>query len=173
MRHASFAFLMAAGVVATACTPADEWRELRPEGTTIAVRFPCKPDRHGRDVRLAGRTVRMELLVCDARGVTFGLAVADMGDPTAVTPAVDELRAAASANMKARAGQGLPLSVPGMTPNPSAGRLRLDGSPAGKPMQEQAAFFVHGLRVYQATLVGAQLPEALADEFFAGLRVLP
>lgn len=163
----------AAALSVLGCTPADEWRELRPEGTTIAVRFPCKPDRHGRDVRIAGHTVRMDLLVCDAQGVTFGLAVADLGDPTAVTPALDELRAAAIGNMTASPGNERPLVVPGMTPNPRAVRLVLAGKPGGKALQEQVGFFVHGLRVYQATVVGVRLPDALADEFFGGLRVLP
>ena len=43
-----------------------------------------------------------------------------------------------------------------MTPNPAAIRLRVEGRlPDGKAVQEQAVFFVRGLRVYQASVIGS------------------
>jgi hypothetical protein len=59
-----------------------------------------------------------------------------------------------------------------MTPNAYAARLRLDGrGPDGTGLSEQAGFFVKGLRVYQATVLGKTLPAEVADTFFAGLRL--
>lgn len=168
------ACLLAGCLVAAACTPARDWRELRPEGSSLVVQFPCKPDRHRRDVRLAGRTVRMHMLVCQDRGTTFALAFADLADPAVVTPALAELRAAALGNVQAAAVREAGLVVPGMTPNPHAMRLIFDGRrPDGAVLQEQAGFFAYGLRVYQASVLASRLAEPEADTFFAALRIAP
>lgn len=163
--------LSAVGVAVAACSPANDWRELHPEGATVSVQFPCKPDRHARQVRLAGRLVQLDLLACESQGVTFALAFADMGDPAAVTPALDELRSAAARNAQASDLREQPLAVPGMTPNPRAVRLAFAGRrPDGTPVQEEAGFFAHGLRVYQATMLGPRLTDDATGAFFAGLR---
>lgn len=174
MRGPTPLVLLLACLTVAACTPSHEWRELRPEGSSLVAQFPCKPDRHQREVRLAGRMVRMDMLVCADRGTTFALAFADMGDPALVTPALDELRQAASGNLKAQTVHEAPLAVPGMTPNPRAARLGFEGPrPDGAVLQEQAAFFAYGLRVYQATALASRLPETEVDRFLAGLRVAP
>lgn len=163
--------LGAAGLAAAGCSPANDWRELHPEGATVSVQFPCKPDRQARQVRLAQRVVQLDLLACESQGVTYALAFADMADPVAVTPALDELRGAAIRNTQASDPRELPLAVPGMTPNPRAARLAFTGRrPDGTPVQEEAGFFVHGLRVYQATVLGPRLSGEATAAFFAGLR---
>jgi len=64
------------------------------------------------------------------------------------------------------------LQVDGMTPNPRAARLSVAGRLAnGAPAVEEAAFFVRGLRVYQASMVGTKLAPEATDTFFAGLRL--
>ncbi|WP_127995590.1 hypothetical protein [Piscinibacter defluvii] len=166
--------LLAIGLAATACSPSRDWRELHPEGSSLRAQFPCKPDRHQREVRLAGRTVRMDMLVCHDRGATFALAFADVADPGAVAPALDELRAAAVGNVKAAAVHETALAVPGMTPNPRAVRLQFDGKrPDGTPVQEQVGLFAYGMRVYQATVLASRLKPAEADTFLGALRVSP
>jgi len=173
--HAVLKSLWWALVVAgCGCTPADEWRELRPENSGIVASFPCKPDRLARTIALAGRDTRMEMLVCSADGLTFGLAFADIGDPRSVTRALAELRAAAMANLRATAASERSLAVPGMTPNERAARLRFEGRrPDGVAMQEQAAFFVRGMRIYQATILGPTVAESASEPFFGGLRLTP
>jgi len=37
-------------------------------------------------------------------------------------------------------------------------------------VQEHAAFFVHGLRVYSATVIGAQPSPQAVELFFGGLK---
>lgn len=155
-----------------ACAPAHDWRELRPEGSDIVVSFPCKPDRRERSLALSGRPLRMQMLVCSVGATNFVLVFADLDDPAAVAPALAELRAAALANLGATASRVTSLQVPGMTPNAEAARLEFAGKrPDGQAMQEQAAFFAHGLRVYQASVLGPALPVEQADTFFAGLSL--
>lgn len=166
--------ITASGLILAACSPERDWREMRPEGSGLVVQFPCKPDRHHREVRLAGRTVRMDLLVCDDRGTTFAVAYADMADPAVVTAALEELRQAAAGNVKAATVREAALAVPGMTPNPRAGRLQFDGRrPDGGRLQEQAVFFAYGMRVFQATVLASRLQESEAQAFFGALRIAP
>ena len=162
---------IACALVAAGCSPALDWREFIPEGSAVQVAFPCRPDRQARDLDLVGARVRMEMLACAAEGMTFALAYADVAEPAGVGPALAALRATAAANIQAPAPEAVPLSVPGMTPNPQAARLALQGRlPDGAVVREHAAFFSHGLRVYQASVIGAAPTPAAIDAFVASLR---
>ncbi|MFT3953645.1 MAG: hypothetical protein QM722_04370 [Piscinibacter sp.] len=159
-------------LVLCACSPALDWREMQAEGSGVVATFPCKPDRHARTVPVAGQALRMEMLVCSAGGATFGLSFVDVSEPTRVSATLIELQRLATTNIAAAEPVGAPLQVPGMTPNPNAVRLRLEGrGPDGTGLSEQAGFFVKGLRVYQATVLGKSLSAELAETFFAGLRL--
>lgn len=155
-----------------ACSPALDWREMQAEGSGVVAAFPCKPDRHARSVPLAGQTVRIEMLVCSAGGATFGLSFFDAGEPARVSDTMIELQRLTVANIAATNPQSVPLQVPGMTPNPNALRMRLQGrGPDGTVLSEHAGFFVKGVRVYQATVLGKSVPPEVADTFFAALRL--
>jgi hypothetical protein len=139
----------------------------------VQLLFPCKPQRHDRQVELAQTRVKLSLMACDTGGQTWGLASADLVDPTRHGAALAELAAAAVANVAAAASAAA-LSVPGATPHAGSQRWRLEGRrPDGQPVRMQLALFVHGTRVYQATVLGSSLPEDLADTYFASMRVLP
>lgn len=168
-------FVLMSGLLAlAACSPSHDWRELRPEGSGATLLLPCKPNSMTRDVRLAGAGVKLALFACSAGGQTWALGFADVGDPARVAAALDELRTAAAGNLGAQATQPLPLRVPGATPNPSSGRVLVDGKlPDGTVVQEQVAVFTLGTRVFQATVLGTQLPADAVDTFFGSLRVSP
>jgi hypothetical protein len=166
----------AAALAATAlvgCSPALDWREVRPAGSQARALFPCRPASHARRVTLAGAAVEMSLYACAAGRVSYALAFADMVDPALVTPALDELARTAHANLQAPApGSSAPLSVPGMTPNAQAALWTLGGLlPDGRPAQERVALFAHGTRVFQATAVGERLDAQALDSFFTSLKV--
>lgn len=151
-----------------------DWRQVRPEGLTVEASFPCRPASHARSVRLAGASVTMTLHACATGGQTFGLAAAEVSDARGVDAALTELAKAAVRNIAASVSANAPAEVPGMTPQVAARRLALAGRlPDGREVVEHAVFFAHGLRVYQATLVGAAPPGPVVDMFFAGLRVRP
>jgi hypothetical protein len=58
-----------------------------------------------------------------------------------------------------------------MTPNDQAGRMVISGRlPDGAAVQEHAVFFVRGLRVYSATLIGARPAPQAVEIFFSGLK---
>jgi hypothetical protein len=158
--------------VLAGCSPAHDWREVRPEGSGLVLLLPCRPDAHARDVALAGRTLKLALVACSAGGQTWAVAYGDVADPAAVGPALDELRTAAARNLGAGAAPApAALAVPGATPNAGSGRFAVAGKlPDGTAVQEQAAVFARGTLVFQATAVGAQLPAEAAETFFASLR---
>jgi hypothetical protein len=163
-------FVAAIGLVD--CTPTLNWREIQPEGSELFAMFPCKPERFARGVPIAGDKVEMRMSSCTVDGVTYAVAYASVPDPAKVAAALTELREAAASNIGGTPTGGGAVSVPGMTPNPLAQRISLTGHGAdGKALQEHAAFFVKGLRVYQASVVGAKIDAEAADTFIAGLRM--
>jgi hypothetical protein len=160
-----------AAVCAVACAPALDWREFMPEGSGINVSFPCRPDRFARAVVLAGARTQMQMLSCSAGDATFALAFVDVVDATQIGTTLAELRASAVGNLNGATAQAAPLHIRGMTPNAQTGRLSVAGRlPDGAAVQEHAAFFTRGLRVYQATVIGAAPAPPAVEAFVAGLK---
>lgn len=165
--------VLALACVVAACTPVLDWREVRPDGAGLVALFPCKPAGHVRRIVLADTPVEMTIYACAAGGATYAVAFADLGQAQLVERGLVALAESAARNIGAvPSAQVVPASVPGMTPNPRAQRLSLAGQLAdGTPVQEQAAVFSRGTRVYQATVVGAHLADEAIDMFFGALRL--
>ncbi len=135
--------------------------------------FPCRPDQHERAVQLAGSGRRMQMYSCRAAHASFSLAYVDAAQPAQVGGLLDELRGRAAANI-AGVGAARPLSVPGATPNERSAQLRIEGRlPDGSAVTENAAFFVKGLRIYQATSIGQAVPAQAVETFFGAIKVTP
>jgi hypothetical protein len=137
--------------------------------------FPCKPAGHARAVALAGSEVEMSVFSCSAGDTVFALSVADVRDPARVGLALDELALAMQSHVRSpRPAASEPASVPGMTPHPRSSQWRLSGElPDGRMVQERSVLFSYGTRVYQATMLGAEIDSQAQDMFFGGLRVGP
>lgn len=156
----------------SACTPALNWRDVRPPDTAVSALFPCKPEHHTRRVTLAGVELAMHLSSCTAADNIYALGYVDVGQADRVTAVLQALRDAAASNMGVATMVQGPLTIPGMTPHPLAQRLLWQGQRAdASPMAMQAAFFTEGTQVYQATVVGSQLNREAVDTFLAGLRL--
>ena len=157
-----------------ACSPALDWRESRLEGSGVAMRFPCRPERQERPARIGTETLTMRLHSCNAAGSAFALVTADAADPSRVTALLEAWRGQAIANVDGTAAAEVTPAIPGETPNAQSARLRIVGKrPDGRRVVEHAAFFVKGLTLFQATVIGADEPadrEAI-DTFFGSIRV--
>ena len=166
------AVLVACGAMLSACSPALDWRQLHPDGWGLAVSMPCRPANLARQVPLAGAPVELRLLACSADGHTFAIASADMADPARVDPALQALGAAALANVQGRVDAEQPAAVPGMTPYPGSRRWQVTGRlPDGAAVREQVLVFAHGLRVFQATVVGPRADDGVAKPYFDSIEV--
>jgi hypothetical protein len=173
MRRLTSCTILVGGLM-LGCTPALDWREVRPEGSQLTALFPCKPESRSRLSSLGRSRVTMTMVTCSAAGLTFALGHAELGDPSGVTAALDEMRSALAANLGTGELRSAVFQVAGMTPDPRAGKIWIAGRlPDGTPVQEQAVLFARGTRVYQVALLGARLDEAAASVFFESLKLKP
>lgn len=161
-------------LLAAACSPTLDWRDVSPQAPTrLQSMFPCKPARQVRRITLAAVPVEMTLQVCDAAGMTFAIARADVADPARVATALDELATATQRNLQATAAtlRREPARVPGMTPNARAVALSFAGrNAAGRATHQSALFFANGTTVFQVTVLGENLAADAVETFFGALR---
>ena len=171
-RYGALALL--ASILSSACSPTFDWREARFEGSTLVAMFPCRPDRQVRPIELAGRRTTMQMGACATGGATFAVSLIELSDPALAAAAQQQLRMVAVANVRGDAPQAVPWQIAGTTPNSETTRFSTRGRlPDGAAVVEHAAFFTQGLKIYQASVIGAAPnPEAL-ETFFAGLKFVP
>lgn len=162
----------AVSVTLVGCSPALDWREVRPTDTGALLLLPCKPASHAREVELAGKKVRMVLHACRAASTTWAVAWAELGDPSRTGSALEQLKASAVANIGAAGLRPLAGRTPGETPHPQAGRYAVSGTlPDGQPVQGRLVVAARGAAVMQATALGPQPDDAALDTFFDSLRL--
>lgn len=157
-----------------ACSPTFDWREVRPEGSSVVATFPCRPDRIERELALAGRPVRLALLSCSAGEALFALAFGDVGQAEQIAPALEALRRAVARNIGADEPSASAFEVRGMTPNVQSLQSRVRGQrPDGSAVEAQVAVFSVGAQVIQAQVLASQLDDSAVQTFLGGLQVLP
>jgi hypothetical protein len=159
----------------SACSPTLNWREFVPEGSGLRMTFPCSPDRHARRVALTGGgTLNMEMLVCSAGGATYAVSFMNVAQPSQVAATLNELRMTSIRNIQGRQLRVTSLQIQGMTPNVAAQQGVWSGRlPDGSVVQTHVAFFVRGLRVYQAMVMGAKPNPEAVNTFLSGLKFVP
>ncbi|MDQ2780684.1 MAG: hypothetical protein M3Y32_14120 [Pseudomonadota bacterium] len=172
LHHIGVAALLVLG--ATGCSPALNWRDVRPGQGGVTLQFPCRPDRAERSIALAGSPVSLQLLRCEAGGLTWAFAQADVTDTARVGPSLQALRDTAMANVGAGKAEPFEQRVAGRTPVSGVEAEVFEGHlPGGKPVQVRLVVFADGTRVHQATVFGGVVPAATAAIFFDSLRVGP
>ncbi|MBG6076853.1 hypothetical protein [Polaromonas sp. CG_9.11] len=157
-----------------ACSPALNWREVRPEGTRLSLLLPCKPDKAQKVVPLGGRPTSLSMLGCDADGATFAVAIADVDDPSQAASVLALWQDLALANMKAvpASRQPLPLKIPGASPGTPVTRLQAQGQRAdGTAVSGQAAYFAQGSQLFQVVMYAPHLMPEAAETFFSSLKL--
>ncbi len=160
-------------LVLVACSPSFNWREVRPENTRLSLLLPCKPDQAQKVVPLGGQPTLLSMLGCDAGGVTFAVAVADLGDGAKAAPVLAQWQILTLANMKADPGksQVLALKLPGAASGPPPLRVLAQGRRAdGVAVSGQAGYFAQGSQVFQVVIYAEKIPPEVAETFFTGLK---
>jgi hypothetical protein len=162
---------LAASLLAGACSPGFDWREVRIESTGLKAMLPCKPDKGAREVPMAGRLVTLQALGCDAQGVTYAVLFADLGDATQSAEVLAQWNRATLANLRAPDGSSQPFVPKGAIALPSSAEVRALGRRAdGSPLESRAAYFARGGQVFQALVFAGQLQPQSTDPFFQGLQ---
>lgn len=165
---------MMAGIALAACSPALDWRDMRPPGLGLAMTMPCRPAAQVRSVRVAKHAFEMTLYACSEAGVTYSVGSFDVKDPTAVGTMLTALVGDVQGNIQGHAESDEPARVPGMTPHSAARQIHFTGRlPDGRLVSEWLLVFSRGTQVYQAIALGGPSDAALAQQFALGLKVLP
>ena len=173
MTRCSALFVLAASLlVLAACSPALNWRDVRPDNTALSLLLPCKPDKAQRSVPLGGQPTELAMLGCDAGDATFALAVASVLDASQMAAVQAGWHAATLANMKATGPtQTTPLKVPGASVQPPAVLVQASGQRAdGRPVFSQTAYFAQGSQLFQAVIYTGKLQPEAAETFFSSLK---
>ena len=162
---------MAFALALTACSPTLNWREVRPEGTALSLLLPCKPDKAEKQVPLGSTPTALRMLGCDAGGLTFAIAAADVAISAQVPAILLAWQQLTLANMKAAKADSIQtLKVAGANSAPAvwvkATGLRADGS----PVVGHAAYFAQGATVFQAVIYGAEVKPDVAETYFSGMK---
>jgi hypothetical protein len=155
------------------CSPALDWREVRPDDALMLL-FPCKPERHTRQVTIEGERLSMSLASCAADGQTFALAFLDAPSPERLDSLMQTLQHGLRENVAGAAVtppvEPVPFSVKGATPHALAFKVSALGKRVdGEPLRAEAGFFRRGLRIYQVTVIGRVLDGESLETFFASL----
>lgn len=169
--------LVAAGLAAllglAACSPAFNWREVRPENTRLSLLLPCKPDKAEKIVVMGDQQTTLSMLGCEAGGATFAVTVADLGEAAKAAPVLAQWQSLTLANMKADPAttQLIPLRLAGAAAKPSPLLVKAQGQRAdGVAVSGEAAYFAHGSQVFQAVIYAAKITPDVAGTFFSSLK---
>ncbi len=159
----------------SACSPTFNWRELRLDGTPLQALMPCKPESARRSVPLGGAPTELHMHSCEAGGLRFAVAWADVGQTAQVAPALAAWRSASLQTLRVAAPDSAspdhtwPAQVAGAD---AVQGLQVRGTdPQGQPVQTRAVYFARGTQVFQAAVYGPKLPDEPLDAFFGGLRL--
>ena len=57
---------LAGALTLSACSPAQNWRDVVFEGNALKAQLPCKPDRTSRNVPLGGMPVDLQVMGCES-----------------------------------------------------------------------------------------------------------
>jgi hypothetical protein len=173
-------------VTLVACSPALNWREVRPDGFeaskfSLRVMMPCKPDHAKQPLALAAAgspvgasAAQFHLTACQASGMTFSLGSAVVADEAAARAARASLGLTLAGNIGAKPQALKAFAVSGASlPGErfSATGKRADGRAIGM----EVLMFHAGTVVVQAVVSGApdKLQSAAAEEYFATLKLKP
>lgn len=168
--------ILAGLLLAAACSPTFDWREVRFEQASPLALLPCKPDRGTREVLMGQAPVTLQMAGCEAGGATFAVMLARLPDAAAAGAALAGWKQATLANMRAGAVSEAPFQPPGSLALRESLRVAASGRRAdGRAVQAQAVWLAQasgsGVQLVHAVVYADPLPAELADTFFAGLRL--
>lgn len=160
------------------CSPTFNWRNVPLEGAPLQAQLPCKPERAERQVPLTTAGVTLRLMSCEAGGVTFALAWAQLAPQDDMRSALDQWQQAGWASLQQTAKSVVdapggwsawPVQVAG------AQHLRAWQGPGrdheGRTLQARQIYFGQTGMVYQAAVYGRAITEADVLPFFEALRL--
>lgn len=165
---------MALAGLLLACSPPLDWRTVPVSNTALVALFPCKPDVFSRRLSLAGQSQLVSLTSCQAAGLTFAVAAADVQQSFLVPAALAALRQSAEQNFGGTVQLLAPRTVPGADTGGRAQRVSAELVRAeSDPLRAQMLFFSHGSWIFHATVMGTPPTAEAVEFFFDNLKLAP
>lgn len=155
-----------------ACSPALNWRDVRPgDGALVAV-MPCKPEAAQRDVSLAGHAVSLHMLSCDTADLVFAVAALRVPETLQAEEVVQAWKRASVASLKAPPDQGQAW-VPVQRLDVPVWGWKVDGQRHdGSRVTAHLLWLARDREVFQIAVYGAASPEVLTA-LLEGMRWSP
>jgi hypothetical protein len=163
----------------SACSPAQNWREVTFEGAALKAQLPCKPDRTTRSVPLGGVPIDLQVVGCES-------GTAMVAVMSAVLPVGADVSAVMAAWQKATldnarvtqplaAGQQQAWQRPGQLPLATSLRVQAPGLRAnGEPVNMDAVWGAvadgERVRLVHAVVYDRKIAVELANTLFDGIK---
>ncbi len=163
----------------SACSPAQNWRDVAFEGNALKVQLPCKPDRTTRSVPLGGVPVDLQVVGCEsgtAMVAVMSAALPAGSDASAVMAAWQKATLDnARVSQPLAAGQQQSWQRPGLLPLASAVRVQASGQRAnGEPVNMDAVWGAvaegERVRLIHAVVYDRKIAAELANTLFEGVK---
>lgn len=167
---------MACIALASACSPAYNWRTVTDAAEGYAIDLPAKPTVDERRVEMAGNALPMHVRAAHTQGAVFAIAAIDLprDDARLRESVVETLRSALARNVSASPLER-PVQVPLQT-GPGIVGIELVATGAAGEAHEQRTIHAwivgSGRHVYQAAIVAAHAPpQEQVDQFFGSFKL--
>ena len=159
-----------------ACSPTFNWRDVQPDNTALSLLLPCKPDAAQQTVPMGGVPTLLSVMGCDAGGSTFAVAVADMGNTSALVDVLEQWQRVTLAGIKAGTAannvQRVPVRVPGAAGAPAPVLVKALGQRAdGSAIHSHALYFAHGTQVFQLVMLASTITPEAEEMFFSSIKL--
>ena len=142
LKNAAAVFFAVMGL--SACQPSLNWRNVQMPETTLSFELPCKPDKTTKPVTMAGQTLELSVVGCEAGDAVWAVMSAKLSADADRTELLKGWRQATLQNMRANQIEDATWMPARMTALPGALRLKAIGTTAkGEPVRAHAVWFAH------------------------------
>ena len=166
------------GLVSTACSPDQNWREVTFERTALKAQLPCKPDRTSRTVPLGGMSVDLQVAGCESGSAIVAVMTAPLQSGADANAVMASWQKATLDN--ARIAQPLATNPqvwhrPGQLPLASSIWIQAQGLRAsGEPVTMDAVWGAmpdgDRVRLVHAVVYDRKIPPEMANTLFDGIK---
>lgn len=166
-------------LILSACSPAQNWRDVTFEGSTLKAQLPCKPDRTNRSVPLGGVPVDLQVVGCEngtAMVAVMSAALPVGTDASAVMAAWQKATLDnARVSQPLTVGQQQAWQRPGQLPLATSVRVQAPGQRAnGEPVNMDAVWGAvadgERVRLVHAVVYDRTIALELANTLFDGIK---